>query len=215
MIRGTCEPARLLDIVENFTLFEEARGGLIKLIAKNHQHLGVNKAIEAVRQIRHNQGRLGVFWHTQGSGKSVSMIFFSQKILRRMPGNWTFVIVTDRRELDEQIYGKFAATGAVTESQAHASTAAHLRQLLGEDHRYVFTLIHKFRADKGVPHPVLSERDAIIVIADEAHRTQYDTLAMNMRTALPNAAFIAFTGRASIWRRSGAPTASIASGCST
>ena len=194
MIRGTCEPAHLLDLLENYTLFMEAKGGLIKLVAKNHQYLGVLQAVEALAQIEHKAGRLGVFWHTQGSGKSISMIFFSQKVLRKIPGNWTFVIVTDRQELDQQIYKNFANAGVVTEKQAQATSSAHLRQLLREDHRYVFTLIHKFRTEKGEEHPVLSERSDIIVITDEAHRSQYDTLAMNMRTALPNASFIAFTG---------------------
>ncbi|MBU4425370.1 MAG: type I restriction endonuclease subunit R, partial [Proteobacteria bacterium] len=194
MIRGTCEPERLLDLVENYTLFMEAQGGLIKLVAKNHQYLGVIQAMEALDQIENKEGRLGVFWHTQGSGKSVSMIFFSQKVLRKIPGNWTFVIITDRQELDHQIYKNFVSAGVVTEKQAQATSSAHLRQLLREDHRYVFTLIHKFRTEKGEEHPVLSQRSDIIVITDEAHRSQYDTLAMNMRTALPNASFIAFTG---------------------
>ena len=85
MIRGVCEPERLLDIVENFTLFSEAKGETAKLVAKNHQFLGVNKAISAAQQIKANQGKLGVFWHTQGSGKSYSMVFFSQKVLRTAP----------------------------------------------------------------------------------------------------------------------------------
>ncbi|MGV8122674.1 MAG: type I restriction endonuclease subunit R [Candidatus Xenobiia bacterium LiM19] len=194
MLRGTCTPARLLDLVENFTLFQEVPGGLIKLTAKNHQYLGVNNALEALAEIRQREGKLGVFWHTQGSGKSVSMIFFAQKVLRKVPGNWTFVIVTDRQELDGQIYKNFVSAGVVTEGRAQAESSAHLRQLLTEDHRYVFTLIHKFRTEKGETHPVLSERSDIIVITDEAHRSQYDTLALNMRTALPNAAFLAFTG---------------------
>jgi len=195
VIRGTCDKPRFLDLVENFVVFQDVKGGTIKIVAKNHQYLGVNNAIDAVRGIKKNKGKLGVFWHTQGSGKSVSMIFFAQKVLRKTPGNWTFVVVTDRDELDTQIYKEFSRSGAVTEKpEPHARSAAHLRQLLGEDHRYIFTLIHKFRTEKGEKHPVCSERDDVIVIADEAHRTQYDTLAMNMRTALPNAAFIAFTG---------------------
>ena len=195
MLRGVCEPTRLLDLVENFTLFQEAAGGLIKLTAKNHQYLGVNNALEALADIRHKEGKLGVFWHTQGSGKSVSMIFFAQKVLRKMPGNWTFVVVTDRQELDGQIFKNFDSAGVVTEGQrAQAESSAHLRQLLREDHRYVFTLIHKFRTEQGEAHPVLSERRDIIVMTDEAHRSQYDTLALNMRTALPNASFLAFTG---------------------
>jgi len=194
MLRGTCTPEHLLDLVENFTLYQEVRGGLIKLTAKNHQYLGVNKALEALSEIRTREGKLGVFWHTQGSGKSVSMIFFAQKVLRKVPGNWTFVIVTDRQELDGQIYKNFVSAGVVTEGRAQAENSAHLRTLLQEDHRYIFTLIHKFRTEKGEAHPVLSERNDIIVITDEAHRSQYDTLALNMRTALPKAAFLAFTG---------------------
>ena len=194
MLRGVCDPVRLLDLVENFILFQEVQSGLVKLTAKNHQYLGVNNALEALANIRQRNGKLGVFWHTQGSGKSVAMMFFAQKVLRKVPGNWTFVVVTDRQELDGQIYKHFASAGVVTEAHAQAESSKHLRQLLTEDHRYVFTLVQKFRTDKGETHPVLSERSDIIVITDEAHRSQYDTLALNMRTALPNAAFLAFTG---------------------
>jgi type I restriction enzyme R subunit len=194
VIRGTCDKTRLLDLVENFAVFEEARGGLIKKVGKNHQYLGVNRAIEAVKTLRTNQGRLGVFWHTQGSGKSLSMAFFTQKILRTLPGNWTFLVVTDRDELDGQIYKTFTAVGAVTEMEAQASNSANLKQLLQEDHRYIFTLIQKFRTTDGAPYPKLSDRSDIIVITDEAHRSQYDVFALNMRNALPNAAFIGFTG---------------------
>ena len=194
MLRGVCDPVRFLDLVENFSLYQEATGGLIKLTAKNHQYLGVNNAMDALADIRERQGKLGVFWHTQGSGKSISMMFFAQKVMRKVPGNWTFVLVTDRQELDGQIYTHFASSGVVTETRAQAESSMHLRELLTEDHRYVFTLIHKFRTEQGQPHPVLSLRDDIIVITDEAHRSQYDSLALNMRTALPNAAFLAFTG---------------------
>ena len=194
MIWGTCLPERLLDIVENFTLFSDAGGGPVKMLAKNHQYLGVKNAVDALIKVKDSGGRLGVFWHTQGSGKSYSMIFFSQKVLRKMPGNWTFVIVTDRKELDDQIYKNFARAGAVTEKEAHAASAEELRRLLREDHRYVFTLIQKFRTEGGEKHPKLSDRSDIIVITDEAHRTQYDIFALNMRNALPNAAFIGFTG---------------------
>jgi type I restriction enzyme, R subunit len=197
MIRGVCEPTRLLDLVENFTLFSEAKGEVEKLVAKNHQFLGVNKAISAAQQIKTNQGKLGVFWHTQGSGKSYSMVFFSQKVLRRLPGNWTFLIVTDREDLDGQIYRNFASTGAVIEeeSRIRAQDAEHLKQLLNvEDHRYIFTLIQKFRTEDGAKYPKLSDRSDIVVITDEAHRSQYDVFALNMRNALPNAAFMGFTG---------------------
>ena len=194
MLRGVCEPSRLLDLVENFTLFQEVPGGMIKLTAKNHQYLGVNHALEAMDNIHLRDGKLGVFWHTQGSGKSISMIFFAQKVMRKIPGNWTFVVVTDRLDLDGQIYKNFASSGVITEGGARAESSQDLRRLLSEDHRYVFTLIHKFRTEQGEPHPVLSTREDIVVITDEAHRSQYDTLALNMRTALPNASFLAFTG---------------------
>ncbi|WP_437528254.1 type I restriction endonuclease subunit R [Sorangium sp. So ce726] len=204
LLRGICGKRRLLDLVENFTLFSEQRSGVAKIFAQNHQYLGVTGAIEAVRR-RDRDSRLGVVWHTQGSGKSFSMVFFSQKILRKLPGNWTFVVVTDREDLDAQIYKAFAGCEAVSPpgrskkgegaQGAQAKSAEHLKQLLQEDHRYVFTLIHKFRTDvKGAKYPKLSNRSDIIVIADEAHRTQYDTFAMNLRSALPNAAFIGFTG---------------------
>lgn len=194
VLRGICDRKRLFDIVENYMLFVEAQGGLQKIVCKNHQYLGVNNAVRALEEIQSNQGRLGVFWHTQGSGKSISMVFFAQKVFRKMKGNWTFVVVTDRTELDNQIYKTFASSGVVTQKEVHAESVEHLRQLLREDHRYIFTLIHKFRTNQGEKHPVLSDRSDIIVITDEAHRSQYDTLALNMRTALPNASFIAFTG---------------------
>ena len=134
LLRGVCQPYRLLDIIENFTLFMEVQGGTIKLLSKNHQYLGVNNAIKALQENESNLGKLGVFWHTQGSGKSVSMIFFAQKVLRKMQGHWTFVVVTDRKELDNQIYKTFAsASGVLTQQQVHAENIVNLRQLLRED----------------------------------------------------------------------------------
>lgn len=193
LIRGTCEKNRLIDLVENFTLFQDASGGVNKIVGKNHQYLGVNNAVQALDDIKENQGRLGVFWHTQGSGKSFSMAFFSQKVLRTVPGNWTFLVITDRTDLDSQIYKNFANTSVVTED-CQAESGEHLKQLLSEDHRFIFTLIQKFGTKKGETYPKLSDRSDIIVMTDEAHRSQYDTLALNMRNALPNAAFIGFTG---------------------
>ena len=191
IIRGTCDKTRLLDLVENFTLYSEHKAGLVKIIGQNHQFLGVNNAIAATLKARAaGHGRGGVFWQTQGSGKSYSMVFYAQKILRKVPGNWTFVVVTDRVELDDQIAKTFAACGAVRDgNECHATSGSHLRQLLGENHRYVFTLIHKFQTPE-----VLCDRRDVIVLTDEAHRSQYDTLALNMRAALPNALFLAFTG---------------------
>lgn len=188
MLRGTCDHSKLLDILENFVLFQNDE---IKIIPKNHQFLGVNNAIAAVSDINRRDGKLGVFWHTQGSGKSFSMVYFTQKILRKIPGNWTFVIVTDRNDLDSQIYKTFSSVGAINE-ECQAESCEGLRDLLREDHRMVFTLIQKFQWED-VAQPV-TLRDDVIVITDEAHRSQYDTLAQNMRRALPNASFIGFTG---------------------
>lgn len=193
MLRGTCDPTRLLDLVENFTLFSEHKAGLVKIIAQNHQFLGVNNAIASMLEARKlGHGRGGVFWQTQGSGKSFSMVFYAQKVLRKLTGNWTFVVVTDRTELDEQIAKTFKAVGAVSDAEGdecHAASGAHLRELLRGNHRYVFTLVHKFQTPE-----LLCDRSDVIVLTDEAHRSQYDTLALNMRSALPKAMFMAFTG---------------------
>jgi len=193
MLRGTCERARLLDLVENFTLFSEHKAGLVKVLGQNHQVLGVNNAIASMLEARRlGHGRGGVFWQTQGSGKSFSMVFFAQKVLRRLAGNWTFVVVTDRVELDEQIAKTFKTVGAVSDAasdQCHAESGMHLREMLRGNHRYVFTLIHKFQSSE-----MLCDRADVIVLTDEAHRSQYDTLALNMRAALPKAMFLAFTG---------------------
>lgn len=193
VLRGTCDKGRLLDLVENFTLFSEHKEGLVKIIGQNHQYLGVNNAIRSMLEARRRgHGRAGVFWQTQGSGKSFSMVFFAQKVLRRITGDWTFVIVTDRVELDQQIAKTFKAAGAIGEAEGdacHASSGAQLRELLRGNHRYVFTLVHKFQTAE-----MLCDRPDVIVLTDEAHRSQYDTLALNMRAALPRALFLAFTG---------------------
>jgi len=193
MLRGTCDRTRLLDLAENFTLFSEHKAGLVKVLGQNHQVLGVNNAIASMLEARKlGHGRGGVFWQTQGSGKSFSMVFFAQKVLRRLAGNWSFVVVTDRVELDDQIAKTFKTVGAVSETesdQCHAQSGAHLRELLRGNHRYVFTLIHKFQTPEA-----LTNRADVIVLTDEAHRSQYDTLALNMRAAMPKATFLAFTG---------------------
>jgi type I restriction enzyme R subunit len=193
MLRGTCYPPRLLDLVENFTLFSEHKAGVAKILGQNHQFIGVNNAIASMQQARQQgHGRGGVFWQTQGSGKSFSMVFFAQKVLRKLAGNWTVVVVTDRVELDDQIAKTFKAAGAVSEAEGercHANSGSHLRELLRGNHRYVFTLVHKFQTPEA-----LTDRSDVIVLTDEAHRSQYDTLALNMRAALPNAMFLAFTG---------------------
>jgi len=205
IIVGVCEKQRFMDLFENFLLFDNSLGKVIKLIARNHQFIGVNKAIRNIQNkdqlyklgkiSAEEKQKLGVFWHTQGSGKSYSMAFMSQKIHRKFTGSYTFLIVTDRNELDTQIYGTFSGIGAVPQIKAgardslKANSGKHLRELLSSEHRYLFTLIHKFNFDE-----VITERENIIVISDEAHRTQGGQLAMNLRNALPNASFIGFTG---------------------
>ena len=251
MLNGMLAHERLLDIVENFILFDESKPGATrKVIARNHQVLGVNRAVASVarqeelklefppgRRLMHRVvelplesrapaadppalpmaaepppppyvarrpvdiverahpelGRLGVFWHTQGSGKSYSMAFFAEKVRRKLEGNFTFLLMTDRNDLDGQIYGTFIGCGIADDNTPRAASGDDLERLLKENHRYVFSLIHKFNKDVDPKEPY-SERDDIIVISDEAHRTQAGRLARNMRVALPNAAFIGFTG---------------------
>lgn len=199
-IRGTCSKSSLLDLFENFLLFDDAGGDVSKILAKNHQYLGVNKALAQMSDadsISELKNKLGVFWHTQGSGKSYSMVFLSQKIHRKLSGSFTVLVVVDRGELENQIYDTYTAVGAVTEKNLVAKSRDDLRKLLKENHRYVFTLIHKFSIDplKETEYPLLSDRDDIIVISDEAHRTQGGVFARNMRfNALPNASYLGFTG---------------------
>lgn len=193
LLRGAMDRSHLLDIVENFTLFIQKRLHLSKIVAKAHQHDGVNAALQRVTS-GGQSGKLGVFWHTQGSGKSYSMIFFTQKVLRKVRGNWSFLLVTDREDLGKQIYRNFSDAGVLTEDNIHASSAKHLKTLLSGNHRYLFTLIQKFQSEDGGHPPVLSSKEKIIVITDEAHRSQNGTFAANMRAALPKASFIGFTG---------------------
>lgn len=261
LLNGMLDKVRLLDIVENFILFDASRAGAVrKVVARNHQLLGVNEAVGAVvrqealkRQFPKEErlkyrvielpaptarrrkaanddqaasaliaaeptaayagptptaaaptlplierahpdlGRLGVVWHTQGSGKSYSMAFFAEKVRRTVPGNFTFVLMTDRDDLDGQIYKTFVGCGVADEQTPRATDGKALKQLLGQNHRYVFSLIHKFNQPVKAGQPY-SDRDDLIVISDEAHRTQSGKLARNMRLALPNAAFIGFTG---------------------
>lgn len=190
MVRGVCDKARMLDIFENFVLFDESRAEVKKILPRYFQYFGVNRAFENVIERKDLDGKLGVFWHTQGSGKSYSMVWLSQKTLRKLNGNFTFVIVTDRTQLDDQAYKNFATVGAVYEQEVRADSIAHLKELLEQDHRQIFTTIQKFQDIAGA----ISKRSDIIVMTDEAHRTQYDRMALNMRKALPNASFIGFTG---------------------
>ncbi|MFA6311327.1 MAG: type I restriction endonuclease subunit R [Sterolibacterium sp.] len=260
LLNGMLAKERLLDIVENFILFDASKTGPVrKVVARNHQLLGVNRAVAAVvrqeelkrqfppgERLRHrvielplpnmdraanepaaaypkaaqppapaylgeglpepaprtlqiierahpDLGRLGVVWHTQGSRKSYSMAFFAEKVRRTVEGNFTFLLMTDRDDLDSQIYKTFVGCGVADDQTPRAGSGRELEQLLKQNHRYVFSLIHKFNQDVQPGEPY-SERDDIIVISDEAHRTQAGKLARNMRLALPNAAFIGFTG---------------------
>ena len=194
LLAGLFQPARLLDYIENFVLYQDNKA---KIIAQNHQFLGVNHAFNNFLRRDQLYGRLGVFWHTQGSGKSFSMVFFIRKVLRKVTGNFSFVIITDREDLDKQISKNFLATGTATKAEIGQPTSSEqMRQLLGQNIKLVFTLIQKFRYDKGSQYPLLYKPDEreIIVIVDEAHRTQYKDLAENMRLGLAGAHYIAFTG---------------------
>ena len=249
LLNGMLAHDRLLDIVENFILFDDSKPGATrKVIARNHQVMGVNRAVESVerqeelklefpsdRRLRRrvvdlplesrtpaknvsvpdradaaspfipkgpidiverahpDLGRLGVFWHTQGSGKSYSMAFFAEKVRRKLEGNFTFFLMTDRNDLDSQIYKTFVGCGIADDQTPRAASGDDLEKRMRENHRYVFSLIHKFNKDVDPKRPY-SERDDIIVISDEAHRTQAGRLARNMRLALSNASFIGFTG---------------------
>lgn len=191
-IDGLLKKERLIDYIENFVLFDNREN---KIIAKNHQYLGVNNLIQAVEHKEELKGKLGVFWHTQGSGKSYSMVMFVRKVKRKITGNFTFLIITDREDLDAQIHKNFVRTEVIgLNDECQPKNGEQLRDFLQKNKEFVFTLIHKFRYDKGKKYPVLSTRNDIFVLVDEAHRTQYKDLAENMRAALPNANFIAFTG---------------------
>jgi type I restriction enzyme R subunit len=195
LLKGVCAKDNFLDLVENFILFDDSARKTRKILARNHQFLGVNRAIEAVRDRKNRNGKLGVFWHTQGSGKSYSMVFFTRKVHRKLGGNFTFLILTDREDLDTQIYKTFAGCGVVDHDRdpCRAVSGEHLAQLLSQQKSHVFSLIQKFNQTVGQGE-AYTRRDDLIVITDEAHRTQYGTLALNMRNALPNASYIGFTG---------------------
>ena len=195
LLKGVCDKRNFLDLVENFILFDESSGETRKILARNHQFLGVNRAVEVVRGRKERAGKLGVFWHTQGAGKSYSMVMFTRKVHRKLGGNFTFLVLTDRDDLDTQIYKTFAGCGVVDHDRdpCRASSGDHLGRLLAEHKSHVFSLIQKFNQDVD-PETGYTRRDDVIVISDEAHRTQYGTLALNMRNALPNASYIGFTG---------------------
>jgi type I restriction enzyme, R subunit len=195
--QGLCSKPKLLDYLENFVLYHKNK---VKIIAKNHQYLGVNNAIKSLREKEGKQGKLGVFWHTQGSGKSYSMIFFTRKVTHKVAGNWSYLIVTDRKDLDDQIFRNFVETETIpnvqnlNKNKYRPGSREALRKEIATNQTHLFALIHKFGIQKGKTYPQLTDRDNWIVIVDEAHRTQYKGYGENMRIALPNAQYIAFTG---------------------
>ncbi len=195
LLKGVCDKDNLIDLIENFILFDESTGEPRKILARNHQFLGVNRAIEAVKDRANRQGKLGVFWHTQGAGKSYSIVFFTRKVHRKLGGNFTFVVLTDREDLDTQLYKTFAGCGVVDNDRdpCRAASGQHLSSLLAEHKAYVFSLIQKFNQEVDSIEGYTARND-VIVITDEAHRTQYGMLALNLRNALPNASYIGFTG---------------------
>ncbi|MHB8277470.1 MAG: type I restriction endonuclease subunit R [Candidatus Humimicrobiaceae bacterium] len=195
LLKGVCNKRNFMDIFENFIVFDDSTGKQIKILAKNHQYLGVNQVIKALVDPKRKKGKLGVFWHTQGSGKSYSMVFFTSKVHRKIGGNYTFLICTDRDDLDTQIYKTFAGCGVADNDKnpCRPKSGKDLAVLMSHHKSHVFTTIQKFNQEVD-PNEGYTKRDDIIVITDEAHRTQYGTLALNMRNALPEANFIGFTG---------------------
>ncbi len=192
LIAGLFPRERLLDYVENFILYYKDTQ---KIIAQNHQFLGVNRAYRNFERRLELNGKLGVYWHTPGGGKSFSMIFLVRKVFRKQGSGFTFVVVTDREDLDGQIYRNFLHTGTVSKAEAaQPKDSEEMRKFLGQNKRLVFTLIQKFGWPLGQRYPELSPRSDIIVLVDEAHRTQYRRLAENMREGLKNAHYLAFTG---------------------
>ena len=194
MLRGICRKDNFLDLLENFILYDHSGGRTAKILARNHQYLGVNEAVKAYADRKLNDGKLGVFWHTQGSGKSYSMVFLAQKIRRKFAGSPTFVILTDRDELNKQISDTFENCGLLGKTKAAQFIAASgddLVQKLKGNPSFIFTLIQKF--NKPDAAPIYPDHD-IIIMSDEAHRSQYGIFADNMMKLLPTAARIGFTG---------------------
>ena len=194
MLRGICKKENFLDLFENFILFDHSGGNTAKILARNHQYLGVNEAMKAYAARKLNNGKLGVFWHTQGSGKSYSMVFLAQKIRRKFEGSPTFVILTDRDELNKQISDTFENCGLLGDVKASrfiATSGDDLIQKLKGNPSFIFTLIQKF--NKPEAEPIFPDHD-VIIMSDEAHRSQYGIFADNMMKLLPTAARIGFTG---------------------
>jgi len=196
------EPSRLLDLIRNFTAYEPERGTTIKKLARYQQYRAVNKAMERILRARTRSDRGGVIWHTQGSGKSLTMLWLALKLRRpeeRLAAqmgellNPTVLIVTDRRDLDRQISGTFQRCGFP--NPVRANSVADLKTLLGQGaEKTILTTVQKFQTSDGETYPEITQASNIIVMVDEAHRTQYRGLATNLRTALPNAVYVGFSG---------------------
>ena len=194
MLRGICKKENFLDLLENFILFDHSGGTTAKILARNHQYLGVNQAVEMYRNRQYLNGKLGVFWHTQGSGKSYSMLFLSQKIRRKFEGSPTIVVLTDRDELNKQISDTFENCGLLGKVKAEkfiASSGEDLKTKLRGNPSFIFSLIQKFNDPNA--EPIYPDHD-IIVMSDEAHRTQNGIFADNLMHLLPTAHRIGFTG---------------------
>jgi type I restriction enzyme R subunit len=207
LITGVFEPKRFLDLLANFISFSAERGGAVdtKKLAKPHQYFAVNKAVDHTLRAVDSDGRVGVVWHTQGSGKSMEMELYAAKMMKHPRlNNPTIVVLTDRLDLDDQLYQSFSASRLLPERPTQAATREALRDELSARPYggIVFATLQKFGRSgaeraAGLDHPLLSSRRNVIVIADEAHRSHYDFLeglARNLRDALPHASFIAFTG---------------------
>jgi type I restriction enzyme R subunit len=204
VLEGLFEKRRFLDLIRHFIVFEDTGGGtLSKKMAGYHQYHAVNLALESTLRAAGARGdkRVGVVWHTQGSGKSLTMVFYAGRVvLHPAMENPTLVVITDRNDLDDQLFGTFARCHELLSQEPNQATSrANLRMLLTTSSgRVVFTTVQKFFPTEGEDqHPLLSDRRNIVVIADEAHRSQYDFIdgfARHMREALPNASFIGFTG---------------------
>lgn len=194
MLRGICKKENFLDLYENFILFDHSDGRTAKILARNHQYLGVNEAVKAYAERELREGKLGVFWHTQGSGKSYSMLFLAQKIRRKFPGSPTIVVLTDRDELNKQICGTFEACGLLGKAEGKkfmATSGNDLVDKLKGNPSFIFTLIQKF--NKPDEPPIYPDHD-ILIMSDEAHRSQYGIYADNIEKLLPTASRIGFTG---------------------
>ena len=194
MLRGICKKENFLDLLENFILYDHSGGRIAKILARNHQYLGVNQAVEMYRNRQYLNGKLGVFWHTQGSGKSYSMLFLAQKIRRKFEGSPTFLILTDRDELNKQISDTFENCGLLGNVKAKvfiASSGEDLKMKLKGNPSFIFSLIQKFNDANA--EPIYPDHD-IIVMSDEAHRTQNGIFADNLMHMLPTAHRLGFTG---------------------